>query len=716
VSNAQTPAGSPSGILVEAEEFDDYGGWVLDSQFELQMGSPYLLAHGLGRPVADATTTVRIAAAGSYAVWVRAKDWVPSHSPGRFTVSIGATTLATELGANGQDWSWQHAGTVDLAAGDVVLRLHDLTGFDGRCDALYLSPDGSVPVDGADAHAWRKQLRGLPAEPVSGGAFDVVVVGGGVAGCAAALTAARLGCRVALVQDRPVLGGNASKEIGLSPRGESGDLVRELAERTPDGDLAARSVLEAEPNVSLHLERRVYAVATDGPRITSIDVRAARTGVETRFAAPIFVDCTGTAILGLLAGAETLSGQEARADYDEPYAPETGDEMHHGNTVFFRTRLADHPVPFPEVPWALEVAKDYANLSGQLTQPGIENAPGPQPGVNPKDDPVFDFSDLAPGENPLMRFPATHFWEYGQWLDLYTQGEEIRDHLLRALYGTFANVKQLDPDHYTNLELEWIAHVAAQGEFKRYKGDYVLTENDIRNHTEHPDAVVRNDGAFCLHYPNQPGEGDYDFRLKNWIWDVRDQKPYAIPFRCLYSTNVENLMMAGKHISVTHVAGSSTKFMGNGAQHGAAVGAAAYLCTKHATTPRGIAEAHLAELQDIAGEITGCGHLHLPPVEVAAGPTARDVAERHAQDVVDGNLERALRDFYGNALTKLMAAGDLPPDPTTSWEILTEQPAVEHVDFQVRYANDTDALELKTRWQQIAGQWRLIDAVKAPGG
>ncbi len=711
----EAEAASPGGILVEAEEFDDHGGWVVDSQFEVQMGSPYLLAHGLGRPVDDAQTTVAIDEAGEYEVWVRAKDWVPSHHPGRFSLVVNGETLETELGANGQDWSWQSAGVVELAQGDVTLALQDLTGFDGRCDAIYLSRDGSVPVDGAgeDARAWRKRLRGLPAEPVDAGTYDVVVVGGGMAGCAAALTAARFGCRVALVQDRPVLGGNASKEIGLSPRGESGDLLRELSERSPDGDIAARRVLEAEPNVSLFLERRVYDLATEGAKIVSIDVRESRTGAESRLAAPIFIDCTGAAILGRMAGAETLSGQEGRDDYGEPTAPEQGDDMHHGNTLFFRTRMAEGPVSFPEVPWATEVAKDYANLSGQLTQPGVENAPGPKPGQNPADDPVFDFSAVAPGVNPMMvAFPATHFWEYGQWLDLYTQGEEIRDYLLRALYGTFSNVKRLDPENYANLELEWIAHVAAQGEFDRYEGDHVLTETDIRDHTEFGDAVVRNDGAFCLHYPNQPGEGDYDFRLRDWVWDVRDHKPYAIPFRCLYSTNIENLMMAGKHISVTHVAGSSTKLMGNGAQHGAAVGTAAFLCTKHATTPRGIYDDHLDELRDLTTEITGCGHLHLPAGDPERGPSARQVAERHAQDVVDGNLERATADFHGNALTKLVEAGALPPKPTSTWEILSEQPGIEYVDFHVRYANDTDTVELKARWLLIAGRWRIIETTK----
>ena len=105
----QSHSASPDGILVEAEDFDDLGGWVVDSQFEVQMGSPYLLAHGIGRPVADATTTISVSEAGEYEVWVRAKDWVPAHHPGRFTLSIDGVALATEFGANGQDWSWQSA-------------------------------------------------------------------------------------------------------------------------------------------------------------------------------------------------------------------------------------------------------------------------------------------------------------------------------------------------------------------------------------------------------------------------------------------------------------------------------------------------------------------------------------------------------------------------------------------------------------------------------
>ncbi|WP_406635145.1 FAD-dependent oxidoreductase [Amycolatopsis sp. WGS_07] len=582
-------------ILVEAEEFDHYGGWTLDAQFDVQMGSPYLLAHGLGSPVDDATTAIEVKQAGAYRVWVRAKDWVPSHHPGRFAVSINGETLPIEFGANGQDWAWEAAGRIDLPAGPVTITLTDLTGFDGRCDAVYLTTGDDEPPNGAgpDARAWRRRLRGLPDEPVDGGTFDVVVAGGGVTGAAAALAAARLGLTVALIQNRPVLGGNASNEIGITPRGETGPLVKALADRTADGDLVALDLLRAEPAVSVYLEHQVFDLAKTGTRITSVDARDARSGRETRFRGTMFIDCTGTAILGLLAGARCLSGQESRSEFGEPLAPAERTESHHGNTVFFRTREAARPVAFPDVPWAVEVAKDYANLGGQLEKPGVDNGPGPVAGPARTPD---------PGIRRRMLSPLSHFWEYGQHLDPYADAEHIRDHLLRAIYGTFSNVKTLEPETYANLELDWVAHVPAQGEFCRYLGDYVLTENDIREHRRFPDIVAWNSGAFCLHYP---GHEKYDFRLRDWKWDTRDDAPFEVPFRCLYSADLDNLLMAGKHISVTHVAGSVTKFMGNGAQHAVAAAAGAKVCLTHGTSPRGVYANHLDELREAVAELGG---------------------------------------------------------------------------------------------------------------
>ncbi|OGM41986.1 hypothetical protein ABOM_009513 [Aspergillus bombycis] len=579
-------------ILVEAESFDDFGGWVMDSQFDLEMGSPYLLAHGNGVPVADATTVIDTPP-GLYHVWVRAKDWVPGHHPGRFNLIVNGKSLRPEFGANGQDWSWEYGGSV-LLGDKTKLALHDLTGFCGRCDAIFLSRAGEAPPPDAE-QAWRRALRGLPQTPVDMGSFDVVVVGGGIVGSAAALAAARLGDRVALLHNRPVLGGNGSVEIGLRPRGITGPLIEEISQRHSNGDLHAESLLRAETTASVFLEHTVYNTITSNSRILSVDAREARTGREIRLSAATFIDCSGKCILGLLSGAETLFGQESKSKYGEGLAPTEGDNyIHHGNTVFFRTKMTDTPVPFPNVPWATEVAKDYSNLGGQLVKPGIENGPGPV--VPPKGG-----LDASTSLRRRMKGPLTHFWEYGQRLDPYTHGEHIRDHLLRAIYGTFSNVKA--KPEYNNLQLEWVAFVAAQGEFHRYMGDYILTENDIRSHKQFPDGVVNNDGAFCLHYPGDE-DAKYDFRLKYWEWDERDKQPYEVPFRCLYSSNISNLMMAGKHISVTHVAGSNTKFMGNGGQHAIATAAAAHLCKKYKTAPRGMRN-HLQELKELCSRFTG---------------------------------------------------------------------------------------------------------------
>jgi len=565
-------------ILIEAEAFADYGGWILDAQFVGEMGSPYLLAHGLGKPVTNAKTEITISEVDTYRVWVRTKDWVPSHHPGRFQVLINGKSLDTEFGAQGEGWIWQAGGMVEIGAGTATIELKDLTGFDGRCDAILLTTDDKRPAAVGDAaRTWRRRLLGLSDQPIDAGQFDVVVVGGGIAGCASALSAARLGCSVALIQNRPVLGGNASKEVGLGPIGERGlpgSIVDELIKRKPDGDLVAHDLLAAEPTVSLFLKHHADGIVMDGQRIIAVDALHTRAGIERRFRAPIFIDCTGRAAVGLLAGAETRFGREARAEFNEGLAPEKADDMHHGNTVTFRTRMTDRPMPFPDVPWAVTVAGDFADLGGQVERPGRENQRGP-----------------VVGEKSVL---WTHFWEYGQWLDPYTKSEAIRDHLLCAIYGTFANVKRMAPDTYANLVLDWVGHVPATGEFRRLMGDYILTENDIRDARAFPDVVAINRCNFCLHYP---GHETHDFRLGDWQWIKTP--PYQVPFRCLYSRNIDNLMMAGKHISVTHIAGSSTKVMLNGGQHGVAVGCAAYLCKQHATSPRGIYEGHIKELRDI---------------------------------------------------------------------------------------------------------------------
>ncbi len=536
-------------LLVEAEGFAEHGGWAHDPQYVSQIGSPYLLAHGLGRPVANARTTVRFDEGGEYRVWVRAKDWVPSHHPGRFGVLVNSVALDTEFGANGKDWSWQCGGTVKVAPGEATVELKDLTGFDGRCDAVYFTTDAAfVPPQKADEQmaAWRRRLLRLPATPPSGGTFDCVVVGGGLAGCSAALTAARLGLTVALIQDRPVLGGNASSEIGLPPRGEKRSIVEEVAGRN-----RAR-VIQAEKRITLLLGWHAYGVQKQGNRIAALDARNTRTNEERRFTAPVYIDCTGDGWIGYWAGAEFRMGREAAAEFDESLAPAVADKITHGITVQFGTRRATQPWAFPDVPWAAEVARNNTDLSGH------------------------------------------YGWECGQHRDVIGEAEDIRDYAFRAIYGSFANVKRADPEKNANLEL-WVRHVVAGNESRRLMGDHILTQKEIQSQGPFDDAVATGGAFFCRHTPD-------DRRGFGMKFHLTGVKPYPIPFRCLYSKNVENLMMAGRCISASHVGFCSIKLMKTGGQTGVAVGAAACLCKKHATTPRGLYQKHLAELQDVVFE------------------------------------------------------------------------------------------------------------------
>jgi hypothetical protein len=422
-----TSTGMASDLLVEAESFKDLGGWVLDPQFLDTMGSPYLLAHGLGKPVENATTEIEFPELGKHVVWVRTKNGVPKWNPGRFKLLVDGKELLPVFGTEKEEWAWQRGGSIDVKKRLVRLELHDLTGFDGRCDAIFFTTQQDfVPPNqpGRSMEKWRKKLLGLPAVPPLAGNFDVVVVGGGIPGCAAALSAARSGCQVALIQNRPVLGGNGSSEVGILPRGTQTSLVMELVARGPDKAILAERVLRAEKNVSLFLNYHALRAekSDDGNKIISVNATNTSTNRELRFVAPCFIDCTGRAAIGLLVGAECRIGREPRDEFNESLAPEKTDAMHHGNTLPFHTRMADHPVKFPDVPWATVISKDYADLGGQIRHPGLDNRAGPIG------------KELRTKRERSS--PWTHFWEYGQWLDSYQDAEHIRDHLLQAVYGT----------------------------------------------------------------------------------------------------------------------------------------------------------------------------------------------------------------------------------------------------------------------------------------
>ena len=265
-------------ILVEAESFAICGGWVVDQQAMPAIGSPYILAHGMGTPVEDAVTTVDIPRGGRYRIWVRTRDWAKrwsrTGSPGRFEVAVNGRPLQTVFGTGREEWHWQDGGIIFLSAGKSILSLHDLTGFEGRCDAVFFTTDlTSLPPESAEElAAFRRKQLNLSEIPENKGYYDLVVVGGGIAGCCAAISAARLGCSVALIQNRPVLGGNNSSEVrvGLSglitqqPYSNLGNLLDELGgvghwtnweakqDSTSERSLQIKSLLKRNPEKLIH--------------------------------------------------------------------------------------------------------------------------------------------------------------------------------------------------------------------------------------------------------------------------------------------------------------------------------------------------------------------------------------------------------------------------------------------------------------------------------
>ena len=204
---------------MEAESFKDHGGWSLDTQFIEVMGSPYLLAHGMGDPVKDAVTAVKFPSTGSYRVWVRTMDWVAHWNapgtPGNFQLLVDGKPLAETFDTKGKAWAWQDGGMIEIAKSETSLALHDLPGFAGRCDAIFFTKDAAfTPPNSNDANdPWRGTALGFPENPEDAGSYDLVVIGGGYGGTAAAISTARMGCKVALVQDRAVLGDNGTSEV-----------------------------------------------------------------------------------------------------------------------------------------------------------------------------------------------------------------------------------------------------------------------------------------------------------------------------------------------------------------------------------------------------------------------------------------------------------------------------------------------------------------------
>ncbi len=570
-ARASAPSAEAEEIIwVEAERFQDIGGWTIDAQFRQLMGSTYLIAAGTGEPVADAVTRVRIPAAGRWRLWVRCCDWDPT-SPGRFRVLIGERASPTVFGEQKRGWGWVDGGMFDLSAGELTLRLHDLTGYYGRCDALLLTRNLEfVPPDGGEELARWRELCTRP-HPVTTQRFDLVVVGGGYGGVCAAVQAARLGLRTALVQNRPVLGGNASREIRVGPGGAGGHVVpfrepgicEEIAEglHRCDGDWSAAidRVVSATSNLTVFLEIEGDRAVMDGRRIVAVEAEDVVTGARYRFEAPLFADCTGDGTIAFRAGCEFRHGEEARSEYGEPRAPEQATRRTMGTSIIHRSIRMPEPQPYTPPPFAAKCTAEHFTKRRQ---------------------------NLING---------TWWIEYGGLRDTIAEAEEIRDELLRVIFGAFDWAKNHDPDYRegnAQYRLAPVPIVGGKRESRRFKGDYVLTQHDVEGGRIFEDAVAYGGWPIDIH----PPEGIYGKDIPPAIFTHLKQ-PYTIPFRCLYARDAENLFLAGRHVSVTHVALGSTRLMQTIGLMGQAVGAAAALCHELGVGPRGLYPDRIRELQ-----------------------------------------------------------------------------------------------------------------------
>jgi hypothetical protein len=567
-------------ILIEAESFTNSGGWKADTQSVEQMGSVYLLAHGLGKPVADAQTAVTVPVPDTYHVWVRTRNWVPGvwDAPGRFKVAVNGSVLPPVFGTGGDAWQWQDGGTVTLTAPNATLALKDLTGFDGRCDAIAFiaGSDTPPPTAGEALDAWRRSVKNEAASPADVRRFDCVIAGGGMAGCCAAIAAARSGVAVALIQDRPVLGGNASQEIRVATRGQIRHPIVDEIDTLPLGNRDDRAVnadtvrlatIQAEPNITLFMPWRAEDAGTDPAtrRITHVDARHIHSAQRVRLQADIFIDCTGDGWLGYWAGADYRMGTESSAEFGEPLGKPAANAMTMGNSLMWKTKTGTVTSTFPAVPWAMDVAGSAASTGGDWN------------------------------------------WEYGMRKNTIEDAEHIRDHLLRAIYGNFSNAKALAAN--AKLELDWVPFIAGKRESRRLLGDHIVTQQDMVRAVYFEDAVGTTDWGIDLHFETTTSY------LSNYA-KTNIANPCYFPFRSLYSRNVPNLMMAGRNFSCTHVGLGSPRVMNTTGQMGVATGYAAALCKQYAITPRDIyrTPARTTELQ---ARITG----NWPARPPAAGHT-----------------------------------------------------------------------------------------------
>lgn len=391
---------------------------------------------------------------------------------------------------------------------------------------------------------------------------DLVVVGGGIAGVCCAITAARNNVKVVLVQDRPVLGGNASSEVRLWILGatshmgnnnrwsrEGGVIDEILVEnlyRNREGnpvifDTILLEKVISEPGITLLLNTAVSGLEKkDDKTIGSVTAFCSQNSTEYAINASLFCDASGDGIVGHMAGATYRVGAEHKDEFGEPFAPDKDYGELLGHTIYFYSKDTGKPVNFIPPSYAL---KDISSI------PRFRNISTGQMGCN--------------------------FWwfEYGGRGDTIHDTEEIKWQLWSVIYGVWNHIKNSGefPDA-ANLTLEWVGTIPGKRESRRFEGHYLLRQQDIVHQSQFYDAVAFGGWAIDLH----PADGVFsELPACN---QYHAKGIYGIPYRSYISKDISNLFLAGRLISATHVAFGSTRVMATCGHGGQVAGMAAALC------------------------------------------------------------------------------------------------------------------------------------------
>lgn len=408
---------------------------------------------------------------------------------------------------------------------------------------------------------------------------DVCVVGGGIAGLCAALAAARHGARTALVHDRSVLGGNASSEIRMHICGASHarnhvwretGIIEELrlkgmqfnsGHNTALQDLAFYDVMRSQPGLQGFLNSHVMNVETDGRTVQSCTAVELTSGRRIKLSAAYFVDATGDGMLAYLAGASFRQGREGRAEFGESLAPEIGDSCTMGHTVLFQAKIAKSPSTFTAPVWAEHLSDDKELLH----------------------------RPHSPGQT------FGHWWlEAGGTRDTVWDTEAIKDDMLAATVGMWDHLKNSGDHGLQDYDLNWLGFLAGKRESRRFVGDYVLTQQDIEQNRSFPDAIAYGGWPIDIH----PPEGYRSSEPAAIQFPVNP--PYMIPLRSCYCRDFDNLFLAGRDISATHVAFASTRVMATCGLIGEGVGVAAATGVRHgAPSAAVIAQTYMQEVQQL---------------------------------------------------------------------------------------------------------------------